>query len=194
VQPLTNEASEQLSRGVSTITGGLLGVSVILLLAVVAYSPVGFVLSDTAVAVSVWGWLWTDQTPAYLVSSVLAVSLLYVESSLSEFTETESDGSDESDESDEQSETRCLWDKLSDTFDLMLGINIVTLMVLSGVVAGVLVSETADAPLAVTAAFVYPVVSVRVAQKTEWVPTPIVAGAALSDLLPKVAHSLCVRR
>jgi hypothetical protein len=178
VQLLTDEASEQLSRGVSVITDRFLGVCVILLFAVSMYSPVGSVLSETSVAVVLWKWLWTDQTPAYLVSSVLAVLLLSVESSLSESTET--------DESNEESETRGLWGNLSATFNQTVRANAVTVIVLSGVVAGVLVSEAVGAPLSVAAAFVYPVVDVRVAQKTEWVPTPIVAGAALSAPLAVV--------
>ena len=185
VQLLTDEASEQLSRGVSSMAGGLLGVSVVLLLAVVAYSPVGFVLSDTSVAVAVWERLWTDQTPAYLVSSVLAMSLLYVESGLLESTGTKTDESDESDESDEEKQTEGLRNKLFDTFKLIIGVNGVTVVVLSGVVAGLLVSKTVGAPLAVAAAFVYPVVDFRVAQKTErdppplTVPTPLTAPLAV---------------
>lgn len=186
VQLLTDEASEQLSRGVSSMAGGLLGVSVVLLLAVVAYSPVGFVLSDTSVAVAVWEWSWTDQTPAYLVSSVLAMSLLYVESGLLESTGTKTDESDQSDQSDEEKQTEGLRNKLFDTFNLMIGVNGVTVVVLSGVAAGLLVSKTVGAPLAVAAAFVYPVVDLRVAQKTERVPTPITVGAALSAPLAVV--------
>lgn len=189
VQLLTDEASEQLSGGVSSMAGGLLGVSVVLLLAVVAYSPVGFVLSDTSVAAAVWERLWTDQTPAYLVSSVLAMSLLYVELSLSESTETKTDEYNESSKfgkSDEQKQTEGLRDKLSDTFNLMIGVNGVAVVVLSGVVAAVFVSKTVGAPLAVAAAFVYPVVDFRVAQKTERVPTPITVGAALSAPLAVV--------
>jgi hypothetical protein len=184
VQLLTDEASEQLSRGVSSMAGGLLGVSVVLLLAVVAYSPVGFVLSDTSVAAAVWERLWTDQTPAYLVSSVLAMSLLYVESGLLESTGTKTD------ESDEQKQTEGLRDKLFDTFKLIIGVNGVIVVVLSGVVAGLLVSETVGAPLSVAAAFVYPVLDFRVAQKTERVPTPITVGAALSAPLA-VVPTLC---
>ena len=174
---LTDEASEQLSRGVSAIGGGLLGITVVLLLAAAVYGWIGVVLLDTSVGAAVGGWLWADETPAYFVFSALAVLLLYVESDLEEEgdePETSLNGSDERDR------TNSLWHNLSATFRLMAAVNAVVVVVLSGVVAGVLVSKTPVSGLAGAAALSYPYFELRVNQKIGALPTPVMIGILVS--------------
>lgn len=171
---LTDKASKQLSQGVSAIANGLLGTTIVLFLAVLVHAPVAWVISDSPAVVTVWEWLQTDQTPAYLISSALVVLLLSVESKLSGATDATND------EPDDQSESNGLGEDLVNTFNLIMSLNIIILEILAGVFVGVVISQTSAAPLALAAAFVYPLVDIRIAQKAERIPTPVQLVAVFS--------------
>lgn len=177
MQVLTDAASDQVARAARAFGSGLLGVTVVLSLAVVAYGHVGWLLADTAVVTAIQEWLWTDRTLAYFLMSVLAVLLVYVESNLDE-TADETDAA--ADESEEQSELKGVRGNLFNTFREMVAVNTVAVVALSGVVAGVVVAGTPAASFSVAAAVVYPVAEVRVLQKTGWFPTPVGIGIVLA--------------
>ena len=186
MQLLTDEAREQLSQGVSVVLGGLFAISVLLFLVAIIHAPVVFVLHNGLFGVDVPGrstvfavseWLWTDQTPAYFVASIFGMLFVYVNHTLAQTT----DGSDSAaGETEEQDQLQGLSGTLSELLKLTFGANTILVFVLSGAVAGVVVSKTPVASLAVAVAFLYPVADAKVSKKTKWIPTPVTIGTILS--------------